>query len=74
MWWRILAGLKHLPAKFHAALLAGPANRFPPWGARIEEVAALLSRTREAATSGAFEKFKTETRFDSTAHHPRWRG
>lgn len=38
------------------------------------EVAGLLSRTREAALSGRFEKFKTNVMFDSTAQHPQWLG
>jgi len=36
------------------------------------EVQALLDRTKEAAETGRFELFKTETRFDSTAQHPEW--
>ena len=38
------------------------------------EVAALLERTSEAAASGRYELFKTETRFDATAHNPQWLG
>jgi len=34
------------------------------------EVAALLSRTREAALTGKYELFKTTTHFDGTAHRP----
>ncbi len=38
------------------------------------EIAALLRRTVEAAAEGKFELFKTETRFDATAHNPQWLG
>src|SRR5215469_2341905 len=34
------------------------------------EVAALLSRTREAALTGKYELFKTSSHFDGTAHRP----
>jgi len=39
-----------------------------------QEIAALLARTAEAASEGKFELFKTETRFDATAHNPQWLG
>jgi hypothetical protein len=48
------------------------ARNFKPLGR--EEVAALLNKTAVAAATGKFELFKTETRFDSTAHHPEWLG
>ncbi len=35
---------------------------------------ALLERTREAASSGKFEPFKTTSTFDSTAQNPAWLG
>ncbi len=38
------------------------------------EVNALLSKTEEAAKSGAFEPFKTTSIFDSTAQNPAWLG
>jgi aryl-alcohol dehydrogenase-like predicted oxidoreductase len=38
------------------------------------QIAALLGRTAEAASEGKFELFKTETRFDATAHNPQWLG
>jgi len=38
------------------------------------EVASLLARTAEAAANGDFEKFKTSSAFDATAHHPEWLG
>ncbi len=38
------------------------------------EVSTLLMRTREAAMTGKFEKFKTESRFDGTAKNPKWLG
>jgi predicted aldo/keto reductase-like oxidoreductase len=37
-------------------------------------VAELLGRTAEAATSGKYELFKTNNRFDGTAHNPQWLG
>jgi len=39
-----------------------------------EKVSALLDRTADAAKSGKFEKFKTASGFDGTAHHPEWLG
>jgi aryl-alcohol dehydrogenase-like predicted oxidoreductase len=33
---------------------------------------ALLSRTEQAASKGAYEQYKTSPRFDSTTHHPQW--
>jgi hypothetical protein len=39
-----------------------------------QEVTALLGRTAEAASNGEYELFKTETRFDATAHNPQWLG
>jgi predicted aldo/keto reductase-like oxidoreductase len=38
------------------------------------QVASLLSRTAQAATTGHYERFKTSDRFDATAHHPEWLG
>jgi predicted aldo/keto reductase-like oxidoreductase len=40
----------------------------------VEQVAALLEKTRSAASKGAFEKFKTGVQFDGTAKHPEWLG
>lgn len=39
-----------------------------------DERAALLARTREAALSGRFERFKTTAHFDGTAAVPAWLG
>jgi len=39
-----------------------------------EQVAALLSRTSEAAGSGQYERFKTSTQFDGTSQNPQWLG
>jgi predicted aldo/keto reductase-like oxidoreductase len=36
------------------------------------ELSAMLARTREAALSGKFERFKTGTNFDGTARKPEW--
>ena len=38
------------------------------------EIAKLLQRTSDAAATGKFELFKTDTRFDATAHNPQWLG
>ncbi len=38
------------------------------------EIAALLGKTAEAAASGKYELFKTNTNFDATAHNPKWLG
>jgi aryl-alcohol dehydrogenase-like predicted oxidoreductase len=39
-----------------------------------EEVTALLAKTASAAATGEFERFKTSTTFDGTAHNPQWLG
>lgn len=39
-----------------------------------EAVFTLLARTSDAAKSGKFELFKTNTQFDGTAHNPKWMG
>jgi predicted aldo/keto reductase-like oxidoreductase len=38
------------------------------------QVSALLARTAEAAGTGRFELFKTDTMFDGTARNPHWMG
>ena len=38
------------------------------------DLSALLSRTRDAALSGKYEKFKTSTQYDGTARKPEWMG
>ena len=48
------------------------ARTFHPMGA--DEIAGLLARTRQAASRGEFEPFKTSSIFDSTATHPEWLG
>jgi aryl-alcohol dehydrogenase-like predicted oxidoreductase len=39
-----------------------------------QQVASLLARTAQAASSGEFEPFKTTSAFDGTAQHPEWLG
>jgi aryl-alcohol dehydrogenase-like predicted oxidoreductase len=39
-----------------------------------EQISALVARTREAALTGKFERFKTSAQFDGTARHPEWMG
>ena len=34
--------------------------------------AAMLERTRAAAMSGRFQRFKTTAAFDGTGRHPEW--
>lgn len=36
------------------------------------EMTALLAKTKDAAMTGKFEKFKTEAHFDATAKNPKW--
>jgi aryl-alcohol dehydrogenase-like predicted oxidoreductase len=38
------------------------------------DLSALLARTRDAALSGKFERFKTTAQYDGTAHKPEWMG
>ena len=38
------------------------------------QVAAILAKTKDAAMTGKFEKFKTDNRFDGTAKNPKWLG
>jgi uncharacterized protein len=38
------------------------------------EVAALLGKTKQAAKNGEYEKYKTSSNFDGTAHNPQWLG
>jgi uncharacterized protein len=37
-------------------------------------VAALISKTQDAALAGKYELFKTTAHFDTTARHPDWLG
>ena len=39
-----------------------------------QELATLLSKTRDAAENGHYELFKTTSHFDTTARHPDWLG
>ncbi|MGH7711694.1 MAG: aldo/keto reductase [Gemmatimonadaceae bacterium] len=48
------------------------ARTFRPMG--DAQVRALLARTKEAASKGEFELFKTSSIFDATAEHPDWLG
>jgi hypothetical protein len=40
----------------------------------LEQIAQLLSKTKEVAMAGKYELFKTSSHFDSTAKHPDWLG
>ena len=48
------------------------ARTFKPMSKKI--VTGLLARTAEAAATGRYELFKTNTDFDSTARNPQWLG
>lgn len=39
-----------------------------------QQLASLLAKTQQAATTGRFELFKTSSHFDTTARHPDWLG
>ena len=39
-----------------------------------EAMTAVLAKTKSAAMTGKFEKFKTDNRFDGTAKNPKWLG
>ncbi|MDQ6759474.1 MAG: aldo/keto reductase [Acidobacteriota bacterium] len=39
-----------------------------------QELGAILNKTKQSASSGEFELFKTSAHFDSTAKHPEWLG
>ncbi len=39
-----------------------------------QQISALVARTREAALTGKYERFKTSAQFDGTARHPEWMG
>jgi uncharacterized protein len=39
-----------------------------------EELSTLLAKTRQVATNGQYELFKTTSHFDTTAKHPDWLG
>src|SRR5437588_3380764 len=55
-----------LDQAFEAAKTFQPMNR--------EQIAQLLSKTKEVAMAGKYELFKTSSHFDSTAKHPDWLG
>ena len=48
------------------------AKNFKPY--TETEMTALLAKTKNAAMTGKFEKFKTDNRFDGTAKNPKWLG
>lgn len=39
-----------------------------------QQISALIAKTREQASTGKFERFKTTAQFDGTARHPEWMG
>jgi predicted aldo/keto reductase-like oxidoreductase len=58
--------LKMLEQAFEAARTFKPLSP--------SELTALLNRTREAALSGKYERFKTSSQYDGTARNPQWMG
>ena len=38
------------------------------------QITAILGKTKDAAMTGKFEKFKTDNKFDGTAKNPKWLG
>jgi uncharacterized protein len=55
-----------LDQAFHAAKSFKPMND--------SDFAALLSKTRQVASTGRYELFKVSAHFDGTARHPDWLG
>jgi aryl-alcohol dehydrogenase-like predicted oxidoreductase len=55
-----------LDQAFEAAKTFNPMNQ--------EQMAQLLAKTKQVATAGKYELFKTSSHFDSTAKHPDWLG
>src|SRR5918993_5205982 len=58
--------MERLEQAFEAARTFRPMNE--------DEVSKLLSKTKQAASRGEFELFKTSSIHDSTAEHPEWLG
>jgi aryl-alcohol dehydrogenase-like predicted oxidoreductase len=65
----VITGIDSIPV-MEQALIA--VKTFKPL--TQEQVTALLDRTRDAATDGRFELFKTTPHFDGTAANPKWLG
>lgn len=58
--------MQRLDQAFEAARTFKPLTR--------AQIDALAAKTREAALTGKYERFKTSTQFDGTAQHPEWMG
>jgi predicted aldo/keto reductase-like oxidoreductase len=65
----VITGCDSLPILEQALQAARTFRPFSP-----EERSALLARTARAAGKGAYELYKTDTRFDATARNPHWLG
>jgi aryl-alcohol dehydrogenase-like predicted oxidoreductase len=65
----VITGMESM-ARLDQALEA--VRTFKPMSA--EQIAALLSRTKDLAMTGRHERFKTTAGFDATARHPEWTG
>jgi aryl-alcohol dehydrogenase-like predicted oxidoreductase len=65
----VITGIDSMPVLDQAI---NAAKTFKPMSE--QQVAGVLDRTREAASTGRFELFKTTQHFDGTAQNPKWLG
>ncbi len=65
----VITGIDSMPVLEQAFEAA---RTFKPLGKQA--LAQLIERTKAAALTGEYEKFKTSARFDATARHPDWIG
>jgi hypothetical protein len=65
----VITGIDSMPILTQALAAARTFKPLDP-----EQVAGLLERTKAAALTGDFEKFKTGAQFDATARNPDWIG
>src|SRR6266436_2665643 len=65
----VITGIDSLKVLDHALEAA---KTFKPMSK--EAITRLLARTAAAGATGRFELFKTESRYDGTAHNPQWLG
>ena len=65
----VITGIENM-SDLEQALTA--AKTFKPLGEA--EISAILAKTKDAAMTGKYEKFKTDSRFDGTAKNPMWLG
>ena len=65
----LITGIDSIAILDQACEVAGGFTPMSP-----DEIKALLARTRDAASRGLFEPFKTSSMFDATATNPDWLG